>query len=209
MRGHGADPPRAPRAGRRRGLGYLTTLREGIGLARADRGVLHAMILVAFVTAIWGALEEYIPYLGAETGVAKATIPLLILLVWVGATAGGLLAGPAERLRSRGYAALLGVAALAMAAGALGGHPAGFLAIAPAVGAFQLAQVLADVRLQERITGPARATVTSVAGLGTNVVTLGVYTAYGAASSHASHGVTFAVLALPYLVIALMVLIAQ
>ncbi|MBB6556674.1 MFS transporter [Nonomuraea rubra] len=185
------------------GLGYLAALREGIGLARADRGVLRAMLLVAFVTAIWGALEEYVPYLGAETGVAKATIPLLILLVWVGATAGGLLAGPAERLGSRGYAALLGLAALTLAAGALSGHPAGFVAIGLAVGAFQLAQVLADVRLQERITGPARATVTSVAGLGTNVVTLGVYTAYGTASSQVSHGATFALLALPYVVIAL------
>ncbi|UBU13674.1 MFS transporter [Nonomuraea gerenzanensis] len=188
---------------------YLATLREGIGLARADRGVLRAVLLVAFVTAIWGALEEYVPFLGAETGVARATIPLLILLVWVGATAGGLLAGPAERLRSRGYAALLGLAALAMAVGALSGHPAGFVAIALAVGAFQLAQVLADVRLQERITGPARATVTSVAGLGTNVVTLGAYTAYGTASASLPHGVTFALLALPYLVIALIPLAAR
>ncbi|WP_262379956.1 MFS transporter [Nonomuraea sp. PA05] len=248
--------------------GYLATLREGIRLTRADPGVLRAVLLVAFVTAIWGALEEYVPFLGEETGVAKATIPLLILLIWVGATAGGLLAGaadsllarptsdvrgpaadphpptsaphppiadphppasaqhppiadaqrsaggsprmasdlpgPAERLRPHRYAMLLGLAALAMAGGALSGHPAGFVAIALAVGAFQLAQVLADVRLQERITGKARATVTSVAGLGTNVVTLGVYTAYGTVSAQASHGLTFALLALPYLVIALL-----
>ncbi|GAA2208609.1 MFS transporter [Nonomuraea monospora] len=228
--------------------GYLATLRDGLRLTRADPGVLRVVLLVAFVTAIWGALEEYVPFLGEETGVAQATIPLLILLVWVGATAGGLLAGaadsllsrsagdarvltadphqpatashppttdpppptsagdlpgPAERLRTRGYAVLLGLAALAMAGGALSGHPAGFVAIALAVGAFQLAQVLADVRLQERITGKARATVTSVAGLGTNVVTLGVYTAYGTVSSQVSHGMTFALLALPYLIIAL------
>ncbi|NJP91164.1 MFS transporter [Nonomuraea sp. FMUSA5-5] len=186
------------------GQGYLATLREGVGLARADRKVLRAVLLVAFVTAIWGALEEYVPFLGEETGVAKAAIPLLILLVWVGATAGGLLAGPAERrLRGRAYGALLGLAALAMAAGALSGHPAGFVAIAVAVGAFQLAQVLADARLQERISGPARATVTSVAGLGTNVVTLGVYAGYGTASSSLSHGTTFALVALTYLIIAL------
>ncbi|AQZ67549.1 putative transport protein [[Actinomadura] parvosata subsp. kistnae] len=186
------------------GQGYLATLREGLALARADRKVLRAVLLVAFVTAIWGALEEYVPFLGEESGVAKAAIPLLILLVWVGATAGGLLAGPAERrLRGRAYGALLGLAALAMAAGALSGHPAGFVAIAVAVGAFQLAQVLADVRLQERISGPARATVTSVAGLGTNVVTLGVYAVYGTASSSLSHGTTFALVALTYLIIAL------
>ncbi|MCF6469265.1 MFS transporter [Nonomuraea sp. MG754425] len=190
--------------GASREVRYLTILREGIGLARADRGVLRAMLTVAFVTAIWGALEEYVPFLGAETGVAKATIPLLILLVWVGATAGGLLAGAAERLPARGYGLLLGLAALLMGAGALSGHPAGFVAIALAVGAFQLAQVLADVRLQERISGPARATATSVAGLGTNVVTLGVYAAYGAASPYVSHGVAFALLTLPYLAVAVL-----
>ncbi|MEV4167756.1 MFS transporter [Nonomuraea sp. NPDC049709] len=183
---------------------YLAVLMEGVTLARADRGVLRAVLLVSFVTAIWGALEEYVPFLGTETGVAKAAIPLVVLLVWVGATAGGLLAGPAERMPVRAYALMLALAALAMAAGAMSGHPAGFVLIALAFGAFQLAGVLADVRLQERITGPARATVTSVAGLGTNVVTLGVYAAYGAASPYASHGVTFALLTLPYVLVALL-----
>ncbi len=91
-----------------------------------------------------------------------------------------------------------------MAGGALSGHPAGFVAVALAFGAFQLAQVLADVRLQARISGPARATVTSVAGLGTNVVTVGVFTAYGAASSYVSNGVTFALLTLPYVLVAVL-----
>ncbi|MFC5822335.1 MFS transporter [Nonomuraea insulae] len=183
---------------------YLAVLKEGITLARADRGVSRGVALVAFVTAIWGSLEEYVPFLGAEMGVAKAAIPLLILLTWVGATAGGLLAGPAERLPDRMYALLLVLAALAMAAGAISGHPAGFVPIALAFGAFQLAQVLADARLQGRISGPARATVTSVAGLGTNVVMLGVYTAYGMVSAHASHGVTFALLTIPYVLIAVL-----
>ncbi|SEG76487.1 Predicted arabinose efflux permease, MFS family [Nonomuraea solani] len=184
---------------------YLAILREGIAQTRADRGVLRAVLVVAFVTAIWGALEEYVPFLAAEAGVAQTTIPLLILLVWVGATAGGLLAGPAERLPARAYAVLIALAAVAMGAGAVSGHVAGFVPIAVAFGAFQLAGVLADVRLQGRITGPARATVTSVAGLGTNVVTLAVYTAYGAASPYASHGVTFALLLLPYVLVTLLI----
>ncbi|MEV0160307.1 MFS transporter [Nonomuraea fuscirosea] len=184
--------------------GYLAVLREGLALARGDRRVLRAVLLVAFVTAVWGALEEYVPYLAVETGVARAAVPLVILLVWVGATVGGLLAGPAERLPARAYGPLLVLAALAMAGGALSGSPAGFVAVALAFGAFQLAQVLADVRLQARISGPARATVTSVAGLGTNVVTVGVFAAYGAASSYVPHGVTFALLTLPYVLVALL-----
>ncbi|SDM09155.1 Predicted arabinose efflux permease, MFS family [Nonomuraea maritima] len=184
---------------------YLTILREGVALARADRGVLNAVLLVAFVTAIWGALEEYIPYLALETGVAKTAVPLVVLLVWLGVTAGGLLGDAAQRLPARAYGLMLGLAAAAMVAGALAGHPAGFVLIALAFGAFQLAGVLADVRLQERITGPARATVTSLGGIGANVVTLGVYATYGAASPYATHGVLFALLTLPYLLIAVLV----
>ncbi|MFI7701970.1 MFS transporter [Nonomuraea sp. NPDC049480] len=185
---------------------YLAVLRAGITEARTDRGVLHGVLLVSFVTAIWGALEEYVPFLGVETGVATTTVPLLVLVVWIGVTAGGLLAGLAKGMSARAYALTIGGAALAMAAGAMSGHPAGFALIAVAFGAFQLAGVVADARLQERITGPARATVTSVAGLGMNVVTLVVYTAYGAASSGLSHGAAFAVLVAPYVLIALLVI---
>jgi MFS family permease len=171
---------------------YLAVLRAGITEARSDRGVLNALLLVSLVTAIWGALEEYVPFLGAETGVSKTAIPLLILLVWIGATAGGLLAGPAQRMPARAYALTMS------------GHPAGFALIAVAFGAFQMAGVMADARLQERITGPARATVTSVAGLGMNLVTLGVYVAYAGASSGLSHGATFALLVAPYVLVALL-----
>ncbi|MEO3886837.1 MFS transporter [Nonomuraea sp. B5E05] len=184
--------------------GYLAILKAGLTEVRTDRRVLHAVLLVAFVTAIWGALEEYVPYLAIEEGVAKAVIPMLILLTWVGATAGGLLAGRARHMPPRAYALTIALAALAMAAGAVSGHPAGFVLIALAFGAFQLAGVVADARMQERITGTARATVTSVAGLGMNVVTLAVYAAYGATSSYVSHGLTFALMVVPYAFIALL-----
>ncbi|MEU8320992.1 MFS transporter [Nonomuraea sp. NPDC048881] len=182
---------------------YLAVLRAGVAEARTDRNVLEAIVLISVVTAIWGALEEYVPFLAASTGAPRTAVPLLVLAVWVGAAAGGLLAGPARRLSERSFALVLGLAALAMAAGALVPHPAGFVLVAGAFGAFQMAGVVADTRLQERVSGDQRATVTSVAGLGTNMVTLAVYTAYGAGSPFLSHGTTFALLVLPYVVIAL------
>ncbi|MGP3961310.1 MFS transporter [Nonomuraea sp. 3N208] len=185
-------------------MSYFAVLRAGITEARSDRKVLNALLLFSFVTAIWGALEEYLAVLGAETGLSKTAIQLVIFVVWIGATAGGLLAGAAQRMPARGYALTIGAAAAAMAAGALSGHPAGFALIAVAFGAFQMTGVVADARLQARITGPARATVTSVAGLGTNLVTLGVYAAYAGASSGLSHGATFALLVAPYVLIALL-----
>ncbi|MFG1945991.1 MFS transporter [Nonomuraea sp. NPDC048826] len=184
---------------------YGQVLKAGLAEARGNPQVLRGLVLVAVLTAVWGALEEYVPFLGTETGVAEKAIPLVVLLVWVGATAGGLLAGRARRLRARGFGAVLAVAAAALAGGALSGHPAGFVLIAAAFGMFQMADVVADARLQDSITGPSRATVTSVAGLGTSLITLAVYVFYGAAAGHLSHGVVFALLSVPYLLVAVWV----
>jgi hypothetical protein len=135
--------------------------------------------------------------------VPDALVPYLLLLIWTGATAGGLLAGAAERLGTGGLAALLTAAALALAAGALTGSPVGLGLVALAFGGFQLATVLADARLQHRIEDTGRATLTSVAGLGTELATVAVYGAYAVLGGSATHGTVFALLAVPYLVTAL------
>ncbi|GAB2486631.1 hypothetical protein GCM10027187_62680 [Streptosporangium sandarakinum] len=195
--GTGEDAePSSPRA-------YLGMLRAGLREARGDRAVRRALLLVPAVAALWGALEEYVPLLAAGTGVATETVPLLVLLVSAGVAAGGFLAAAGSRLTSRGLAVLLAVGAVALGAGAAAGNALGFFAIAAAFCVFQTATVLADVRLQNTIAGPARATVTSVAGLATDVASLGVYGGYAAASAVAGHGVIFALSAVPYLLIAL------
>ncbi|WOX20173.1 MFS transporter [Streptomyces solicathayae] len=182
--------------------GWAATLRAGVAEARHDRSVRAAVLLVPAVTGIWGALDEYTPLLVRDTGVAPGTEPRLLLLIWAGATAGGLLAGPAGRLGARGLGALLAVAGLALAAGAAWGTPVGIVLVAIAFGGFQLGSVLADARLQDSITGPGRATVTSLAGLGTELTTVSVFGLYAVAGTAAGHGTAFALLALPYLVAA-------
>ncbi|MEU5635341.1 MFS transporter [Streptomyces rishiriensis] len=188
--------------------GWAATLRAGFADVRRDRSVLGALLLVPAVTAVWGALDEYTPLLVEETGVPDTDVPRLLVLVWAGVTAGSLLSGPAERLGRAGLAALLAGAALALAAGALTGKPAGIALVALAFGGFQLATVLADVRLQRRIEGAGRATLTSVAGLGTELVTVAVYGAYGFLGSAFGHGTAFALCAVPYLTTALAVALA-
>ncbi|GAA3241891.1 hypothetical protein GCM10020256_65300 [Streptomyces thermocoprophilus] len=182
---------------------WAAVLKSGLSAARRDRRLRAAVLLVPAVGAIWGSLDEYTPFLARETGVPDAFVPYALLLIWAGATVGGLFAGPAERLGTRGLAALLAGAALALAAGALTGRPAGLLLVAVAFGGFQLATVLADARMQHRIEDTGRATLTSVAGLGTEVATVAVYGAYAAIGSMAGHGTVFAVLSVPYLVTAL------
>ncbi|WP_433309958.1 MFS transporter [Micromonospora chersina] len=182
--------------------GWWASLRGGLAEARADRSVRAALLLVPAVAAVWGGLDEYTPLLARDTGIPAAGVPLLLLLVWAGTTVGGLLAPAGERLTDRGFAALLAGAALALAAGALLRHPAGFVLVGVAFAAFQLATVLADVRLQARITGPDRATVTSVAGMATDLTIIAVYAAYGVVAGAAGNAVAFAVAVLPYLLLA-------
>ncbi|MBD0837780.1 MULTISPECIES: MFS transporter [unclassified Streptomyces] len=193
--------PEHPRAAAGHG-NWSATLRSGLAEARRDRSLRGALLLVPAVGAVWGALDEYTPLLVRDTGVPDERVPYLLLLIWTGATAGSLLAGRAERLGTRGLAWLLAGAALALALGAGVRTPLGLVLVALAFGGFQLATVLADVRLQHRIEGTGRATLTSVAGLATEVGTITVYGAYAVLGGAAAHGFVFAAFAVPYLVTA-------
>ncbi|GIJ32931.1 MFS transporter [Micromonospora sediminimaris] len=183
-------------------LGWWQGLRAGVAEARGHRSVRRAVLLVAGVGAVWGALDEYTPLLARDTGVALTTVPLLLLIVTLGQVVGGLLAPVGQRFGSRGFALLLAGSALALAGGALSGHPAAFGLVAVAFCGLQLASVLADARLQARITGPGRATVTSLAGMATDLTIIVVYGGYGLVATVAGNRVAFAVAAVPYLLIA-------
>ena len=183
--------------------GYLTTLRLGLREARVDPAVRRTLLLLPLVMGVWDALEEYIPLLSLEKGVAPTTVPWVMLLIWLGVTSGGLLAPLGERLAMKGISGLLVLGAFALGAGALLDSFAGFFLLAAGFCAFQLASVVLGARLQDSITGPSRATVTSLAGLGTGVLTVLLYGVYAAASAGMSQGAIFAMFAVPYLVLAI------
>lgn len=188
---------------------WAATLRAGLAEARADRSVVGALLLVPAVTAVWSALDEYTALLVRDFGVPDESVPYLLLLIWAGATAGSLLAGPAERLGTAGFAGLLAGAALALAVGATASSVAGIGLVALAFGGFQLATVLADARLQDRIDDSRRATLTSLAGLGTELATVATYGAYATIGATAAHSTAFAVFAVPYLVTAALLAAAR
>ncbi|WP_141203937.1 MFS transporter [Streptomyces griseorubiginosus] len=179
------------------------TLRAGIAEARGDRTVRGALLLIPAVAAVWGALDEYVSLLIRDLGVAETTVPWLVLAVWTPVTVGSLFAGPAERLGTRGLAALIASAAVALAVGAGIRTPAGIALVGLAFAGFQLAEVLADVRLQHRIDDARRATLTSVASLGTELVTVAVFGVYTLLGASLAHSTVFMILSVPYLVTAL------
>lgn len=166
------------------------------GLAQLRRGpVLRQRLLVLSVLLGLSALDEYVPLLAASTGVGASTVPLLVLLVSGGATVGGWLAGRGVRWT----APVLALGAGCLAAGAAWGRPAGIALLAVAFAALQWSQAGAEARLQETVENSARATVTSVAGSGSEVVAVLLYGAYGLGSAWAPPGPLLALAALPCL----------
>jgi hypothetical protein len=136
--------------------GWTDALRSGLGEARRSPKIMVAVILVAVVASVWGALDEYTPLLIGSIGVDTVDVSLLMVVIWAGAATGGLLAGRAARLGTRSLAWLLCCGAALMTTGALSDHPARVVPLAAAFGVFQLVTVVADARLQDSISGPAK-----------------------------------------------------
>ncbi len=78
--------------------------------------------------------------------------------------------------------------------------PGAFVLVALAFCGFQAATVAVDARLQAAIDGPARATITSGAGLATDGLTVGVFVVYGAGSAQLDHATLFVAFAALYAV---------
>lgn len=156
------------------GAGYLTTLRSGLREAARRPPVRAALLALAVLGGVDG-LEEYFPLLAQGRGVPTSMVPLAVLGIPLVGAAGAACGGRASRLHPRTLAILLGGAVASSAAAALVHRPAGLLGIALAYGLYQLVLVVTDARLQERIEGSARATVTSVAAVGAEVGAAALY----------------------------------
>lgn len=157
--------------------GYLATLRAGVAEAAANPAVRVALLVAAALSGL-DALEEYFGVLALDLGVPTALVPLATVAIPLAGAAGAALGGVTNRLPAGGLAALLAVALVLLGTAGLAAHPAGLVAVAAFYGAYRSVVVVADARLQERIVGSSRATVTSVAALGEEIVCFVVYGTY-------------------------------
>ena len=179
---------------------YLDTLRAGVREAVGRPLVLRAVLMSASIVCIWGVMDEFLPVFLAE----KGTISLAdIGIVYAACSAANIVAlALAHRLPARTprrVGVVFGIAAvpLALSVAAPGYFGAALLVLS--FGINGAASVLLDGQLQRAIRGHARATVTSVAGTGTEITGIVLYLAAGAAAEVESwHAATalFAALAL-------------
>jgi len=157
--------------------GYFAVLRSGLRETARRPAVRAAVIAVALLGGLDG-LEEYFPLLARDWGVASSVVPLAVLGIPLVGAAGAALGGQAARLRPRTLVGMLAVAVSLFGAAGLLRRPIGVAGVAVAYGLYQLVLVVTDSRLQARIEGRSRATVTSVASLGTELTAVALYAAW-------------------------------
>jgi MFS family permease len=180
-------------------LGYLATLRAGLAAAAARPGV-PGVLVAAMALGSFDTVEEYFPLMAAGWGVPVAWVPVVDLPIIAAGVLGAALAGRVAGLRASTIGVLLGVPmALFLLAGLLR-QPIGIAVVAGCYGVYRAVLVVVDARLQDRIESRSRATVTSVAGLGTDVLSFAIYAAWvlGEVPGVAAVGL-LAALALPHL----------
>ncbi|MDQ1674770.1 MAG: hypothetical protein QOC98_3332 [Frankiaceae bacterium] len=180
---------------------YLTMLRLGV-LEAARVPAVRRTDLVSSAMLGLTVYDEYLPLVAREHGASQATVPVLVAAVVAGQLLGTAVAGRTAGLTGRSIAVLLAVSAVLVSAGALLDPWIGFAAIAVGFGLVHNAVIVTEARLQQIISGRARATVTSVAGLSTEVVALTAYAAFTLGASRASMSVLVALSGVPMVAVA-------
>jgi len=181
---------------------YVDTLRAGIREAAGHSVVRRAVLVAAFVVGT-AAYDEYFPLVARDHQVATEVVPWLIGLTVLGQVVGTALAGRAAALPSSLTGWTVVAAGVLISLGVLVMPWAGFAAVALGYGLLNNAMVVTEARLQQVIAGSARATVTSVLGLGEELVALTVFASFGLASGVVSVPVLVALLGVPTVMIGL------
>ncbi len=180
---------------------YVAMLRAGLAESRHHPDVRRILLLAAAMVGLT-AYDEYFPLVARAHGVSTADIPLLVAITVAGQAIGTALVGRTARLGARAVGGVLAVGALLVSLGALVTPYVGFVAIGVGYGALNNAMLVGETRLQGAITGPARATVTSVLGFLEEIVALTVYAAFALGSHVLGFPALVALLAVPVLVVA-------
>ncbi len=183
--------------------GYLRTLRAGVTEAATHPAVRGVLLIAALLPALT-AIDEYVPLLGHAYRLPVAVVPVFLLAITLTAAIGNWAAGRWWSASSGRIAITLAVGGIAILASGLTGNAAGFVGVGVAFGCMQYGIVSTEIRLQHAITGPARATVTSVADLGADLAAIVVFAVCGLVSQHISVVLLIAWFGVPMLVLALL-----
>lgn len=203
----GLTLPAAPRASppEARGQGiagrYVGMLVAGVGEVRRVRVVRNGMLLAALLLGTT-AYDEYFSLLALDKGATESVVPLLVGLTVAGQVVGTALAGRTAHLAGTTLAYGVAAGGALLVLGAFVAQPLAFLAIGLGYGMVGNATVVAESRLQDVIEGEARATVTSVMGVVSEVASVGIFATFALAAALSGISTGFALICSLVLVVA-------
>jgi MFS family permease len=180
---------------------YLTMLRAGIRESARVPAVRRTVLVSSAVLGLT-VYDEYFPLVAREHGVSSTEVPVLVAVVVAGQLVGTATAGWTAAASGRTIGALVACSAVLVSVGALVTPWIGFAALAVGFGLVHNAVIVSEARLQQIISGTARATVTSVAGVSTEAVALSGYLYYTLGAPLASVSVLVALSGLAMLAVA-------
>lgn len=183
---------------------YVAMLRAGLSEARHHPDVRRVLLLASAMVAMT-TYDEYFPLVARDHDVSTTVVPILMAVTVVGQAIGTALVGRTGRARGRTVAMMLATGACLISVGALVTPYVGFVAIAAGYGLCNNAMVVGETRLQDMITGPARATVTSVLGVLEEVGAIALFACFAIGSRALGFPELVALLALPAVLVALAV----
>jgi len=149
-------------------------LRAGVAEA-VSRPAVRGVLIAAAVLGGLDAVEEYFPLVTADAGVPVEAVAAAMIPITLLGGAGAALGGRADRWRPGVLALAFAISVGLLGAAVLVHAPVAVAALALFYAPYRAMLVIVDARLQHRIAGPSRATVTSVAAFGTELAGLAVF----------------------------------
>jgi MFS family permease len=183
---------------------YVAMLRAGLSESSHHPDVRRVLLLASAMVAMT-TYDEYFPLVARDHGVSTTVVPVLVAITVVGQAIGTALVGRTARRSGRFVAVMLAIGSVLISIGALVTPYAGFVGIAIGYGLCNNAMLVGETRLQDSITGPARATVTSVLGVLEDLSAIALFACFAVGSRVLGFPELVALLALPALLVALAV----
>jgi MFS family permease len=180
---------------------YVAMLRAGLAESSRHPDVRRVLLLASAMVAMT-TYDEYFPLVARDHGVSTTAVPVLVAVTVVGQAVGTALVGRTARRSGRFVASMLAVGSVLISIGALVTPYAGFVGIAIGYGLCNNAMLVGETRLQDSITGPARATVTSVLGVLEDLSAIALFASFGIGSRVLGFPELVALLAFPAILVA-------
>ena len=183
---------------------YVAMLRAGLAESSHHPDVRRILLLASAMVAMT-TYDEYFPLVARDHGVSTTLVPILVAITVVGQAVGTALVGRTARVSGRVVGLMLATGAVLVSIGALITPYVGFVGIAIGYGLCNNAMLVGETRLQDSITGPARATVTSVLGVLEDLSAISLFACFAVGSRVLGFPTLVALLAFPALLVALAV----